>query len=202
MTAQSKPDTLASAMALAFAEIEAATKDANNPHFKSKYADLGSVIGAVKPALIKQGLYFTQHCHPAEDGVSVETIVTHCGGEERSLGILYVPANKRDAQGFGSALTYCRRYALMTAFGVPTEDDDGNAAARSAPARQNGHANGNGHIDDAQWAMLVELIEKSGTSTEAFCEHFRTPSVKDLPAARFNDAKTALERKLKQKEPS
>ena len=120
---------------------EAATKGANNPHFKSKYADLGAVIEAVKPALIKHGLFFTQHCHPSEDGVIVETVLGHAGGEERSLGKLYVPANKRDAQGFGSALTYARRYALMTAFGVPCEDDDGNAASRTvandpAPTRQ------------------------------------------------------------------
>jgi hypothetical protein len=62
--------------------------------------------------------------------VTVETVVGHCGGESLSLGSLYVPANKRDAQGFGSALTYARRYALVTAFCVPVEDDDGNAAAR------------------------------------------------------------------------
>jgi hypothetical protein len=133
MTVQTKVEatTLASAMALAFAEIEAATKAANNPHFKSKYADLSAVIDAVKPALINHGLFFTQHCHPSDDGVTVETVLGHAGGEEKSLGKLYVPANKKDAQGFGSALTYARRYGLMTAFGVPAEDDDGNAASKA-----------------------------------------------------------------------
>jgi hypothetical protein len=200
MATAAKQDTLASAMAAAFAEIEAATKGANNPHFKSKYADLGAVIDAIKPALIKHGLFFAQHCRPAEDGVSVETVLYHSAGERESLGTLYVPANKRDAQGFGSALTYARRYALMTAFGVPAEDDDGNAAVKSAP--RNGHANdrnGNGVIDEAQFAMLVTLIEQSGTDTRAFCEHFKVPSVKALPASRFDDARTALEIKLRQK---
>lgn len=133
-----KPKTaaLAAAMAKAFAEIEAATKDKTNPHFKSKYADITSVIEAVKPALVKHGLFFTQVSHVAEDGVCVETVIHHEGGESLSCGQLYVPANKRDAQGFGSALTYCRRYALMTAFGVPAEDDDGNAAAKSSEARR------------------------------------------------------------------
>jgi hypothetical protein len=140
MATKAKPDTLAGAMSAAFAEIEAATKGANNPHFKSKYADLGAVIDAVKPALIAHDLFFTQHCHPAEDGVMVETVLGHASGEEKSLGKLFVPANKRDAQGFGSALTYARRYGLMTAFGVPAEDDDGNAASRST----NGAANING----------------------------------------------------------
>jgi hypothetical protein len=129
--------TLHTAMASAFAEIEAATKDKTNPHFKSKYADLGSVIDAIKPALIRYGLFFAQRSHPAESGVSVETILYHKNGEELSLGTLFVPANKQDAQGFGSALTYARRYGLMTAFGVPAEDDDGNAASRNfQPASQ------------------------------------------------------------------
>jgi hypothetical protein len=127
-----EPGNLASAMALAFSEIEGATKDKINPHFKSKYADLGSVIDAIKPSLAKYGLFFTQACHVAEDGVCVETLIHHANGDTVSCGKLYVPANKRDAQGFGSALTYARRYGLMTAFGVPAEDDDGNAAAASA----------------------------------------------------------------------
>ncbi len=141
MNAQSKigAATLASAMAGAFAEIEAATKDATNPHFKAKYAGLGAVIDAIKPSLIKHGLFFTQRCHPSEGGVSVETVLHHSGGDEMSLGTLFVPANKNDAQGFGSALTYARRYGLLTGFGVPTEDDDGNAAAKTAPAASNGH---------------------------------------------------------------
>jgi hypothetical protein len=201
MTAAAKQDTLASAMAAAFAEIEGATKDKVNPHFKSKYADLGSVIDAIKPALVKYGLFFVQKCEPAEDGVCVATVLRHQAGEEMDLGRIFVPANKKDAQGFGSALTYARRYALMTAFGVPAEDDDGNAAAKSAP--HNGGANdrnGNGgKIDDQQFALLATLIEQSGTDTRAFCEHFKVPSVKALPASRFDDARTALETKLRNK---
>jgi hypothetical protein len=122
-------------MARAFAEIEAATKDATNPHFKSKYADLTSIIGSIKPALVANGLFFTQRCQPSDGGVTVDTWVYHRSGESMSLGTLFVPANRQDAQGYGSALTYARRYALQTAFGVPTEDDDGNGAVRSASDR-------------------------------------------------------------------
>jgi hypothetical protein len=124
--------TLAGAMAAAFSEIEGATKSVTGQvgQQKYKYADLGSVIEAIKPALISHGLFFTQHPQPSEHGVTVETFLHHAGGESMSLGALFVPANKNDAQGFGSALTYARRYALVTAFGVPVEDDDGNAAAR------------------------------------------------------------------------
>jgi len=170
-----KPKGLHEAMALAFAEIEAATKTANNPHFRSKYADLGAVIGAVKPALIAHGLFFTQRCQPAEDGVSVETVLHHSSGEKESLGTLYVPANKRDAQGFGSALTYARRYALVTAFGVPVEDDDGHAASRSEP--RNGHAK---PIADAQRDLIQTLAPGAGKTVQGICEAYRVQSLTEL----------------------
>jgi hypothetical protein len=122
---------LFAAMAKAFPLIESATKDKINPHFKSKYADLASVVDAIKPALIKHGLFFAQITHDTDGGVCVETIVCHESGESMSFGKLSVPASKQDAQGFGSALTYARRYSLMSAFGVPAEDDDGNAAVKA-----------------------------------------------------------------------
>jgi hypothetical protein len=122
---------LYAAMAKAFAEIESATKDKLNPHFKSKYADLGSVVDTIKPALAKHGLFFVQATHEQDGGVCVETLICHESGEQMSGGKLFVPASKQDAQGYGSALTYARRYSLMAAFGVPAEDDDGNAAAKA-----------------------------------------------------------------------
>lgn len=170
--------TLHSAMALAFGKIESATKSANNPHFKSKYADLGSVIDAIKPALIEHGLFFTQHPSPHERGIQVETILHHASGESVSLGVLFVPANKQDAQGFGSALTYARRYALVTAFGVPVEDDDGNAAVRTAQATGQGQGATQGAVSpspamlndpnkstlDAAEKRMVREIESCGDS--------------------------------------
>jgi hypothetical protein len=206
VNAQSKiaGNSLASAMALAFAEIEAATKSANNPHFKSKYADLSAIIEAVKPALINHGLFFTQHCHPSPDGVSVETVLGHASGEERSLGTLYVPANKKDAQGFGSALTYARRYALMTAFGVPAEDDDGNAAARSVQ-RTNGKAEDTGElVNDEQLGALQGMASAVGADLTRFCAYYKIDSLKDIRAADYQGAMDALKAKAKpkQKEPA
>ena len=125
------------AMAKAFHDIEGATKDSLNPHFKSKYADLSSVVAAVKPALAKHGLWFRQMTHMVDGGVSIETFICHATGEEVSCGVLFTPASKNDAQAYGSALSYCRRYSLMTAFGVCPEDDDGNAASKAANDRIN-----------------------------------------------------------------
>ena len=123
--------TLSQALVKALTEIEGVTKDKVNPHFKSKYADLSSVLETVRPVFARYNMAVTQETAPSEDGVIVETVVLHTSGEERRFGKLYVPANKRDAQGAGSALTYARRYSLMTALGIPAEDDDGNAAVKA-----------------------------------------------------------------------
>lgn len=187
-----KDDTLASAMAAAFAEIEGATKDKVNPHFKSKYADLGSVMDAIKPALVKYGLFFVQRPEPSDDGVIIATILRHgATGEEMDLGRLFVPANKRDAQAFGSALTYARRYALMTAFGVPAEDDDGNAASRS-PSRSNAV------IDEAQYVTLITLAENVGADVKRFCSYMGVSTMEDIKAADYDKAVAALQAKTKQ----
>lgn len=121
---------LATALAKAQASMENAAKDTANPFFKSKYADLASVVGVIREALSKHGLSFVQVCHDWDKGAKVETIILHESGEWLSCGIMAAPATKADAQGFGSALTYARRYGLSAAFGVATEDDDGNAASR------------------------------------------------------------------------
>lgn len=126
---------ISAAMAKAFCQIEGAVKGKTNPAFRSKYADLAAVVDAIKPALAEHGLWFRQLTHHADGGVCVETVIHHASGESLACGPLFVPASKQDAQGFGSALTYCRRYSLMAAFGVPAEDDDGNAAAASKPEK-------------------------------------------------------------------
>lgn len=110
-----------------------ALKTATNPHFKSKYADLSACIEAVIDALNANGIALIQRTHDSENGVAVETLLVHESGESMSGGILHVPASKHDPQGYGSALTYARRYSLMSACGIAPEEDDGNAASRSAP---------------------------------------------------------------------
>ena len=126
---------LSAAMAKAFQKIEGAVKDKTNPHFKSKYADLGNVVDAVKPALAEHGLWFSQVSYDIENHAAIETVIYHSSGEWLSCGIVSVPVSKGDAQGYGSALTYARRYSLSAAFGVAPEDDDGNAAAQAAPKK-------------------------------------------------------------------
>jgi hypothetical protein len=123
-------DALSAAMATAQGEMKPAIKDATNPHFKSKYADLASVFEAVRAPFSKHGLSVWQELGNAEGGVTVTTRLVHKTGQWVEFGPLFVPAGKQDAQGLGSAATYARRYGLASALGVcADEDDDGNAAA-------------------------------------------------------------------------
>ncbi len=123
---------LATALAMAQMNIKGAIKDSANPFFKSKYADLSSVVEAIRPAFGQCGLSYIQRIEPSDrDEVRVETILLHASGEWLSCGVLNLPVSKVDAQGYGSALTYARRYSLAAAAGVApeNEDDDGNAAS-------------------------------------------------------------------------
>lgn len=124
---------LAAALVKAQAAMTGAKKDSSNPFFKSKYADLSSVDAAIGPALEANGLGYVQVSHVADSAASVETIIIHESGETFACGPVTVPVSKGDAQAFGSAMTYARRYSLAAAFGVCPEDDDGNAAAKAAP---------------------------------------------------------------------
>lgn len=110
-----------------------ALKGATNPHFKSKYADLAACVEAVIDALNANGIALQQHTFPDEKGITVETVFLHESGDCLTCGKLWVPAPKNDPQGFGSALTYARRYSLMAACGIAPEDDDGNAASKKKP---------------------------------------------------------------------
>lgn len=186
--------SIIAALAKALPELESAKKNKANPAFKSKYADLAAVIEALEP-IRKHGLWYRQIPHESSEGVHVETIYIHESGESLSAGSLYMPATKRDAQGFGSALTYARRYSLQTAFGLATEDDDGNAAVKSAPAVSQ-------PISAAEWGIITDLITQTSTDAKAFCEAFKIASVKDLLTSDFDRARAMLNKKLAAKEPA
>lgn len=124
---------ISAALVKAQKEFGPALKTSSNPHFKSRYADLSACVEAVIDGLNNNGIFLMQSCHLCEDGVIVETVFIHESGEQISAGKLHVPASKQDAQGYGSALTYARRYSLMAACGHAPEDDDGNAAVKKPP---------------------------------------------------------------------
>ena len=126
---------IASALVKAQRAFGPALKTSTNPHFRSRYADLSACVEAVMGGLNDNGIALVQQTHECESGVLVETLFIHESGETFSAGKLHVPASKNDAMGYGSALTYARRYSLMAACGIAPEDDDGQAASRPSVAQ-------------------------------------------------------------------
>lgn len=125
---------IAPALLAAQRQITFAAKEATNPHFRSKYADLPAVIDAVKPALNEAGIVFMQMPAPSESGtLALCTRLIHESGEWIE-STATCPLQKNDPQGYGSANTYLRRYSLAAAVGLYQDDDDGQAA--SMPTKQ------------------------------------------------------------------
>lgn len=133
-TEKATPELL-TALSKAQGEIENASKNASNPHFRSKYADLAEVLNTIRPTFSKHGLSILQS--PEFDGslVSVVTMVAHSSGGIITCRASCYPA-KTDAQGIGSATTYLRRYSAAAIAGIAQEDDDGNSAAHNGRPNQ------------------------------------------------------------------
>jgi len=183
---------LAAALCKAQAEMEGAAKSTTNPHFNRKYADLASVWNTIREPLTKNGLSVVQLLRSVQGGVEVETILLHTSGESISDSFA-IPANKNDAQGFGSAATYARRYSLMAIVGVAPEDDDGNAAAAGAP----GSAGAGGEFRPAGRRSVMhaqsDAIAKARAEIESGAAN-GTPSVKAPKSLPNGQKMTAAEK--------
>lgn len=165
---------LAMALAKAQALIKPASKDATNPHFKSRYADLPAVWEVCRKPLTDNGLSVVQMPVDAGEGrVGLTSVLMHSSGQYISSTVS-TKLTQDSAQGLGSALTYLRRYALAALVGiVADEDDDGNAASAprqngstsySAPAeRQPSNGNsGGGKASEKQIKMLFAIWKNGG----------------------------------------
>ena len=161
---------IATALVKAQKAFGPALKTATNPHFKSRYADLSACVEAVMDGLNNNGIALVQQLHEAEHGVTVETVFIHESGEMLNCGKLFVPATKQDAQGFGSALTYARRYSLMAACGIAPEDDDGNAASRPKEKPT---------LDAKRLSDAIERIKEGKYTTSALRSTFALTKAQD-----------------------
>ena len=108
-------------------------KDAENPHFKSSYTSLGMLLGTATTLLAANGLVMAQDVRGIDHGIEIITTLLHTSGEWIEYEPLPVPVVKNDAQGYGSSITYGRRYSAQAALGLASLDDDGNEATKAAP---------------------------------------------------------------------
>ena len=159
---------LATALCLVQAEMGGAVKDSNNPFFKSSYADLTSIIKALKEPFANHGLSYVQLPITSEGGkgIGVTTMLMHKSGEWLQSEYL-LPMVKADPQGAGSAITYARRYALQAMAGIPAVDDDGEAAMlRHEPTLPDG-VSANQPTKRASKKLVQDLVALVSTSEES-----------------------------------
>ena len=123
---------IAEALVSAQKEIRFAVKDSTNPHYKSKYANINSVIDAVKAPLNNNNIAILQSLSPSDDNkLHLTTRLIHSSGEWIE-DTAVCPIQKQDPQGLGSAISYIRRYSLSAMCAVYADDDDGQSAALNA----------------------------------------------------------------------
>lgn len=154
---------IAVALSKAQKNIGAAAKGAANPFFKSKYADLGSVMEACKEALNNEGITILQPVTITAEGKhAVETVLLHESGEFIS-SVMALELTKTNMQDLGSAISYARRYSLQSLVFIPAEDDDGEKTMTRTPAAK---------ADDKKPATFARQAKKA-----------EVPVVPDIPVA-------------------
>ena len=117
------------------ANVEAVKKDSKNPHFKSSYFDINSLLAAIMPELNAVGLILTQKVNTTEAGRMHLITEIICAESSETLSSTMLLPEVGKPQDYGSALTYMRRYSLQALLGIQAEDDDGNVASGPAPQR-------------------------------------------------------------------
>lgn len=185
--------SIATSLAAAQINMGKALKQSSNPHFRSKYADLGSVMDACLPALNEHGIAVIQPTGEDEQGRFVETILIHGeSGEQLSCRVPLI-VSKNDMQGYGSAVTYARRYGLMAMAGIAPEDDDGNAAAKAAPKQEPPKP-----ISAEQFQEMNDLIFDTETDEVKFCAYWKVDELNQMNAKQAADAIAMLKKKKAQ----
>jgi len=177
---------LASALCAAQSQMGGAVKDSANPFFKSSYADLTSVIKAIKQPFADNGLSYTQFPVSNENGVGVSTRLMHISGQWLEMEYT-LPTVKKDPQASGSAITYARRYALQSIAGIPTADDDAESAMLRGDDKK--------VVSDDQIIAIKKLLDETGADSDKFCKWLKVRSVDQILAMHYDRAVAALEAK-------
>lgn len=186
MNASEEKKDLFMAISKAQGEFTTVCKNAVNPHFKSKFAPLDTIIEMIRPILAKYELSVMQFTDIAESGIIVETVIAHSSGQHIS-GLLAMPAVKQDPQGYGSALTYGRRYGLAAALGIVSDEDtDGNGSQKEDSKKDQTKVE---FIGTPEIAAMRDLLEQGKEYNEAkFCAEARIKFLEHLPMERYRGA--------------
>lgn len=187
MNSSDSVKNLSSALVKAQAEMGGAVKDSKNPFFKSNYADLTSVIKAIKEAFANHGLGYVQFPISDAHSVGVVTRLIHESGEWLEQEFT-TPLQKVDPQSVGALISYYRRFGLQCMAGIPSVDDDGQMATIKTDS---------GNMTPSEVKVIKDLISQTETDAKKFCQAYNIKAVEDLPKKQFHHAKNNLERKIK-----
>jgi hypothetical protein len=178
---------ISKALHSAQAEMGGAKKDTANTFFKSKYADLTSVMVAIKQPFADNGLSFVQCPLMNDQGVGVVTRIMHTSGEWVESELI-LPLVKLDPQAAGSAISYAKRYSLQSMAGVPSTDDDAEFAMQrqKQPAKL---------VGDEDHKRIASLIASTGANAEKFNAAFGVNNASELTEAQAVKAIAMLEKK-------
>lgn len=182
MKSSEQINEIAAALAKAQGLLKPASKDSENPHYRSRYADLASCWAAWHAVGPDCGLGVVQDVTTDDRGVSVTTRVLHTSGQWYECGPLIVPLSKPDAHGVGSATTYAKRFSLGAALGIVAEDDvddDGNAAVASKPLPKSRRA----AVDKEDTAARPGVVAEAQAETDA-ARLFDAPPPPDVETQR------------------
>lgn len=180
-------DLLAMALAKAQLELKNPGFDSTNPHFRNKFASLAAVRNAVVPILAKHGISVLQSLTTSDGMIGCQTVLLHSSGQSLAFGPLYLPATKPDAQGYGSAATYARRYSLMAVAGVVGDDDDDANAATGKPAAADRyhHSDAAGDLSNVPQGMATDLSNRMAKALDADVDE-------DMKALKIYDIHSAV----------
>ncbi len=190
---------LFTALSKAQSEMEVATYDKINPHFKNKYASMESIIAATRPSLTKYGLSVIQKMTCQGNSMMLSTILAHASGEFIESTMPITP-NGAEIQKLGSYLTYCKRYSYVAIVGCATgdEDDDGEDDRRAVTDYQNYPKQGQSKpetlkpkeearkplpkepLTQPQINFLMKILEERGITYSAVQETWNLPSLNEL----------------------
>ena len=199
-------NNISKALVGAQADVGKALKNQKNTHFKSQYADLSAVLEVSKPALAKHGLALAQFPGEAEGRLTMSTMLIHESGEWIQLPPASIPIQAQTAHGFGSAISYLRRYTTQAilAISVGLDDDDGNEATAQAPKRKPKKKATASQLKKAR-VELLEILEtvKDDTTSTIDSEHILGAEAlltdKESSLERLQSAKKYLENNHKSK---
>jgi hypothetical protein len=177
---------LFTSLAKAQAEMQTAGLSAENPYFKTRYADLAAIVKASRPALTQNGLSIIQQIITHDDGHTyLHTLLCHCSGQWVESRVRIVPP-KTDVQSLGSYITYLRRYSIAALCGIVTsdEDDDGNLAVAShAPANK---ASVGSYITAQELASLEAEIKERPDIAQMIKDGLQIASLALIPKSKYS----------------